>query len=112
MAKKQVWIDNTRPPTNYIWVKTDSNGNVTGVFQYNGSAWVRIAVGRNTTTVEGDGIIEAITLNGDPIQIGYSIDPVANTIAVRTETGTLKASTPSGNDLQELVTVEMISWNE
>ena len=112
MAKKQIWIDNTRPPTNYIWAKTDESGNIVGIYQYNGIAWVKIAAGRFASVTDGDGVINAVTLNGDPIQIAYSIDPRPNSIIVRTDTGTIKAVTPTGNDLQEVATVEMLSWNE
>lgn len=111
MAKKSVWIDNTIPPTNYIWVKTDEYGEIIGVFQYDGSTWVRLAIG-NTATIEGDGVINAITLNGDAIDIHYSIDPLSNTIVVRTESGTIKSSTPTGNDPSEVVTVELMSWKD
>lgn len=111
MAKKSVWIDNTTPPTNYIWVKTDEYGEIVGVFQYDGSTWVRLAIG-NTTTVEGDGKISAITLNGDAIDIPYSMDPLSSTIVVRSDTGTIKSTTPTGDDSKEVVTVELLLWKD
>lgn len=111
MAKKSVWIDNTTPPTNYIWVKTNEYGEIVGVFQYDGKTWVRLAIG-NTTTIEGDGVIKAFTLTGDAVDIHYSIDPLLNTIAVRTDSGTLKAVTPTGDDVREVATVELLLWKD
>ena len=111
MAKKSVWIDNTVPPTNYIWVKTDEYGEIAGVFQYSDGSWNRLPI-NNNTTIEGDGKINAITLEGENIEICYSIDPLSNTIAVRTEEGTLKSITPSGDDPNEVVTVEIVTWKD
>lgn len=112
MAKKQIWIDNTRPPTNYIWAQTDGKGNITDVYEYNGTAWSKISISRSASVTDGDGTINAVTLNGDPIQIPYSVEAIPNTLVVRTPSGTIKAVTPSGNDAQEVVTVGMMSWDK
>lgn len=112
MAKKSIWIDNTRPPTNYIWAKTDSSGKVIGVYQWNGSTWVKIASTTETVTPEGDGTITATTLEGDTIKLAYSMSAQPGTVAIRTDKGTLIGKTPDGEDPQELVTVEMLSWDE
>lgn len=113
MAKKSIWIDNTRPPTNYIWAKTDTSGKIIGVYEWMGTSWVKI-VSRNTESVTptGDGIINAITLDGESIQISYSMSPLPGTVAIRTDKGTLTGVTPSGDDPQELVTAELLLWNE
>lgn len=111
MAKKSIWIDNTRPPTNYIWAKTDLEGNVIGVYEWNGLTWIKIA-SNNTTTIVGDGVISAVTLNGETVQVNYSISPYPASIVVRTDNGTILCETPDGNDPQELVTVELMSWKE
>lgn len=111
MAKKSVWIDNTVPPTNYIWVKTNEYGEIVGVFQYDGKMWVRLPF-ENNSTIEGDGVIDAVTVTGEAVKINYSIDPMLTTVAVRTDTGTIKSTTPTGKDLYEVVTVELLSWQD
>lgn len=110
MAKKTIWIDNDRPPTNYIWAKTDDHGNILGVYQYNGVDWVKIA-SQVGPSVEGDGTITAVTLEGETIQLNYSMSAISGTAVVRTDKGTILAKTPTGDDPQELITVEMLSWN-
>ena len=111
MAKKSLWIDNTTPPTNYIWAKTNEYGEIIGVFEWNGSIWVRIA---NSTTVipEGDGTISAVTLNGEIVQIPYSMSAYPGTMMVRTDKGTSIAVTPDGSDPQEIATVELLLWKD
>jgi len=112
MAKKSIWIDNTRPPINYIWAKTDSAGNIIGVYQWNGTTWIKIAsTVVDPNTPKGDGTIQAVTLEGESIDIAYSMSPNPGTIVIRTDKGTILSRTPDGNDPQELVTVEMLSWN-
>jgi hypothetical protein len=113
MAKKSIWIDNTRPPTNYIWAKTDLEGNIIGVYEWNGSMWVKIA-SENTgiSPVTGDGVISAVTLNGETVQLVYSISPYPGSVVVRTDKGTILSNTPEGNDPQEVITVELMSWNQ
>lgn len=111
MAKKSVWIDNTVPPTNYIWVKTDNYGEVIGVYQYDGNEWVQLPIG-NVNSIEGDGKIGAVTLEGETIDINYSIDPLPNNVVIRTDTGTIKTVTPDGKDIREVATVELISWQD
>ena len=111
MAKKSIWIDNTRPPTNYIWAKTDLLGNVVGVYEWDGSTWIKIA-NSNTTTITGDGILSATTLEGETVEVGYSMSPYSGTVVVRTVDGTVLSKTPSGDDPNELATVELMSWNQ
>ena len=111
MAKKSLWIDNTMPPTNYIWAKRNECGEIIGVFEWNGSTWVRIA-NSVTVTPEGDGTISAITLNGGIVQIPYSMSTDSSTIMVRTDKGTAITVTPDGSDPQEIATVELLSWKD
>lgn len=115
MAKKSVWIDNTTPPTNYIWVKTDEYGEVIGVYQYNGNGWIRIASGNNSI-VSGEGVIAVTTLDGQETVIGYSENANPNTVVVRSDTGVIKAKTPVSeedlNDKNTVVTVEMLTWKQ
>lgn len=40
MAKKTLWIDNTVPPTDFIWLKLDADGKEIGYFEHNGKNWV------------------------------------------------------------------------
>lgn len=114
MAKKSIWIDNTRPPINYIWAKTDSAGNIVGVYQWSGNEWLRIAneISGGGSTLKGDGIIKAYTLEGEEIEVAYSMSQNPGTVVVRTESGTILSKTPKGDNLQEVVTVEMLSWGD
>lgn len=111
MAKKTIWIDNTRPPTNYIWAKTDLEGNIAGVYEWNGFEWIKIA-SNNTVIGNGDGLISAVTLNGEEVQMAYGMSPYPGSIVVRTDQGTILSNTPDGSNPQELVTVEMLSWKQ
>lgn len=52
MAKKIVWKDNTTPPTNYIWMKTDASGNVIGVYEYINGSWADVEV-KTTDSLSG-----------------------------------------------------------
>jgi hypothetical protein len=40
------------------------------------------------------------------------MSPNPGTIVVRTDSGTILSQTPKGNDLQEVVTVEMLCWGD
>ena len=114
MAKKSIWVDNTRPPTNYIWAKTDSSGKIIGVYEYTGTSWIEL-ISKNNPDADvptGDGVIKAITLSGESINISYSMSELPGTVAIRTDKGTLMGETPSGEDPKELVTVELLSWKE
>lgn len=53
MAKKTIWKDNTTPPTNYIWMRTDASGNVLGVYEYTNGSWMKIAAGRGIASSNG-----------------------------------------------------------
>ena len=65
MAKKTIWKDNSTPPTNYIWMRTDASGNVIGVYEYTNGSWVKIAAGRginasNGTVLSNNGSVDAV----------------------------------------------------
>ena len=68
------------------------------------------------TTVTGDyvplvtdgGQVYATDQNGDQFTIPYSVDPVANTIALRSSNGNLKTGTPVEDD--DCVPLSYISW--
>lgn len=53
MAKKTIWKDNTTPPTNYIWMRTDASGNVIGVYEYTNGSWVKIASAKGISASNG-----------------------------------------------------------
>lgn len=53
MAKKTVWKDNTTPPTNYVWMRTDAAGNVIGVYEYINGSWVKVSSGRGLDSSNG-----------------------------------------------------------
>lgn len=115
MAKKQFWKDNTTPPTNFIWCKLNDFGQIEGVYEHNGVRWVKIASGNSES---GDGVpttskpnkIYATDLNGNQITIDYNIDIVPNTIAIRTDYGSLRGAYPKKED--DLVPSKMMMWNE
>lgn len=115
MGKKQVWTDNTMPPTNYIWVKTTDAGTIEGVYEHNGSYWVKIArsdsgYGDYVPASTGMNRIYATSLNGEQITIEYSVDPIPDTIAKRTDYGSLRAADPHVDQEQDLVTAKMLMW--
>ena len=53
MAKKTIWKDNTTPPTNYIWMRTDASGNVVGIYEYINGSWTKIAAARGVGSSNG-----------------------------------------------------------
>lgn len=53
MAKKVVWKDNTIPPTNYIWMRTDASGNVIGVYEYINGSWTKVTAVRGLASSNG-----------------------------------------------------------
>lgn len=112
MAKKSIWIDNTRPPTNYIWAKTDAAGNILGIYQWSGTTWIKIAseISGGGSTIKGDGIIKTTTLEGEELEVVYSMSQNPGTLVVRTDSGTILSKTPTGENPQELLTVENLSW--
>ena len=64
MAKKTLWKDNTMPPTNFLWLKLDSRGNVIGLFEWNGKEWVRVNGkhdGSGIKYIDKDGVEHTIT---------------------------------------------------
>ena len=113
MAKKLIWKDNTEPPKDRIWIKLDNTGNVTGIYEFNGNNWIKIATG--TATSDGGvwtGTAENMTivsLDGSVITVLGDQTVTPNTIAVRTETGQLRAADPIVEE--DLVTLKMIMWN-
>lgn len=42
---KKIWRDNTMPPTNYIWMRTDINDELVGVYEWLNGQWHRIRFG-------------------------------------------------------------------
>ena len=46
---KKVWRDNTMPPTNYIWMKTNMNNELIGVYEWLNGQWHRIKIGGDST---------------------------------------------------------------
>lgn len=115
MAKKQLWKDNTMPPTNFIWCKLNDFGQVEGVYEHNGVRWIKIASGSGGTnsgvpTTPIPNRIYATDLNGNQITIGYSVDPIPNTVAVRTNYGSIKGAFPKEED--DLMPAKMLMWDE
>lgn len=53
MAKKIIWKDNTTPPTNYIWMRTDASGNTIGIYEYTNGSWIKIGSSRGVSASNG-----------------------------------------------------------
>lgn len=99
MAKKSIWIDNTIPPTNYIWAKTDELGNILGIYKWNGKQWeeIEMAVVPDGETDLKDGQFVITGTNqqtGESVTLIVSESPVygAQSVAVRSVTGTLSGA--------------------
>ena len=45
---KTIWRDNTMPPTNYIWMRTNTRNELIGVYEWLNGEWHRIRFGGNT----------------------------------------------------------------
>lgn len=111
MSKKVFWKDNTTPPTNHIWCKTDGEGNVLGVYEHNGDTWVPIQ--RPST---GDGVPVTNIPNqvyvtdeyGNQVTIDYSVSAIPNTIAIRSDKGNLKTGLPVDSD--DCIPLSLFSW--
>lgn len=111
MSKKVFWKDNTIPPTNHIWCKTDGEGNVLGIYEHNGDTWVPV---KKPST--GDGVpitnipnqVYVTDEYGNQITLKYSIDPDPNTIAIRSNKGNLKTGNPVDTD--DCVPLSSFSW--
>lgn len=115
MAKKLIWKDNTEPPKDRIWIRLDETGNIMGIYEYNGSNWIKIATGVNsgtsdeiywTGTAEN---IQLITLDGTIINVTGDQAAKPNTIAARTATGQIKAAAAIEDD--DVVTLKYLRWN-
>lgn len=39
---KKIWRDNTMPPTNYIWIRTDLDDNLIGVYEWLNEHWHKL----------------------------------------------------------------------
>lgn len=39
---KKIWRDNTMPPTNYIWMKTDLKKKLIGIYEWYNGKWHEI----------------------------------------------------------------------
>lgn len=41
---KKIWRDNTMPPTNYVWMKTNLKGELIGVYEWYDGKWRPISI--------------------------------------------------------------------
>ena len=80
---KKIWRDNTMPPTNYIWMKTNLKNELVGIYEWLDGKWRRIEIKTDSDTytkqeidylleLTEQQIIEHI-LNGD-YDLGITID--------------------------------------
>lgn len=114
MGKILIWKDNNTPPTNYIWIKQNAYGQTEGIFEHDGNKWVRIGGGGGT----GDGVpvtnepnkIYATNSEGNQTTLNFSINPLPNTLVMRTSYGTIRTETPQ--DSKDAVPLELFSWIE
>lgn len=42
---KKIWRDNTMPPTNYVWMRTNLKGELIGVYEWYEGKWRLIHIG-------------------------------------------------------------------
>ena len=113
MAKKIFWKDNTTPPTNHIWAKTDDNGKVIGIYEHDGDKWVLVKTPQTGGGVPTTNIPNQVYVTdkyGNQISIEYNVNPIPNTIAVRDAKGNLKTGIPIENN--DCVPLELFSWIE
>lgn len=112
-VKKQIWRDNTEPPKNYIWKKTNDMGIEIGTYIYNGKAWVKVENGSGNAGQVSPSVINSIYAsdeNGKQTILRYSKEKDNLTLVQRTETGAIRASDPERED--EVVTLNLLTWKE
>lgn len=116
MAKKSLWIDNTVPPTNYIWAKTDDAGNIIGIYKWNSYKWEEIPMSvvpdSDIDLADGQYVITGKNQEtGESVSFIVSESPVygAQSVAIRSVTGTLSGA-PAVND-DEYLTRAQMCWN-
>ena len=59
---KKIWRDNTMPPTNYVWMKTNLKGELIGIYEWYNGEWRPIKggdAGDTYTKEEVDLLIQA-----------------------------------------------------
>lgn len=110
MSKKVLWKDNNIPPTNYIWAKTDSDGKVIGIYKHDGDKWVPVQTpsGEGVPTTNIPSQVYITDEYGNQATIEYSVDPISNTIALRSKQGNLKTGSPVDSD--DCVPLALFSW--
>ena len=51
---KKIWRDNTMPPTNYIWMKTNMKNELIGVYEWLNGAWHLIKINDSDTYTKSE----------------------------------------------------------
>lgn len=82
-AVKKIWRDNTMPPTNYIWMKTNLKNELVGIYEWYNGKWHEVSLNSDFYTkqevdnllqhVEQD-IIDKLTTGDYEININVTID--------------------------------------
>lgn len=110
MAKKVLWRDNTTPPTNHIWAKTDGEGNLIGIYEHNGDIWVPIQTptsgGVPTTNIPNQ--VYVTDEYGNQTTVPYAVNPIPNTIVMRDNKGKVKTGIPE--DQEDCIPLSCFSW--
>lgn len=64
---KRIWRDNTMPPTNYIWMKTNLKNELIGIYEWVEGKWREIHIGGDSDTYTKSEVDLLIQLTEDEI---------------------------------------------
>lgn len=59
---KKIWRDNTMPPTNYIWMKTNLRKELVGIYEWYNGKWHEIALNNDGSGTDSYTKVEVDTL--------------------------------------------------
>lgn len=59
---KKIWRDNTMPPTNYIWMKTNLRKELVGIYEWYNGKWHEIALNNDGSGIDSYTKVEVDTL--------------------------------------------------
>lgn len=100
MAKKVVWKDNTTPPTNYIWMRTDASGNVIGVYEYINGSWTKVTVAKGLASSNGTIISSSGEIRYYSTMEQGSVEADLSGVVYRDENGIAQVATLPGDSSQ------------
>lgn len=98
MKNQIIWTKSYNPPpTNHIWLKADINEEILGVYIFRNGTWTLLPDSHTEGCVQlsyDAGVVYATDENGEQIVLPYSVDPVADTLALRSSDGNVKTGEP------------------